>query len=320
MMSVAMNAAEIAVQSGFVLADCSVSISTGRTSAIGANSICPGSSSRSSNLHGPSSASTSVSCRTAIIAGAGSQSLAATSRQCSSFYDPQPQRLATSLSFPVARASTAASETAVESTEAALPSDETIVPTVVVPLESGAGVSYELLRSLLARGQWEAADEETRRVLCVLAGEGAAKRKWVYFSEVQFMPNSDLLTIDSLWRAYSNNKFGFSVQRRIWQTCDQRWKPFFLKIDWTYGENSTYKKFPAEFQWSIDAPTGHLPLTNALRGTQLLEKLFTHPAFDKFDAEATIDDSGYTGMATSTASPLNMLNSKKVLNSSDRGF
>ncbi|CAI5503565.1 unnamed protein product [Closterium sp. Naga37s-1] len=120
-----------------------------------------------------------------------------------------------------------------------------------VLIESDAGVSYDHLQDKLAAGQWEEADNETRRLVCVLAGEAAAKRKWVYFTE---------------------------------------WKPLFLQIGWTYGPNSTYKKFPMEFSWELDAPVGHLPLTNALRGTQLIEKLFTHPAMAVFDADETMPD------------------------------
>lgn len=158
-----------------------------------------------------------------------------------------------------------------------------------IPLTSEVGISYEGLRDKLKEGQWEAADEETRKIICVLAGEGASKRKWVYFSEVPFIPSTDLLTIDSLWRAYSNNKFGYSVQRKMWRSLNQRWKPFFLKIGWTFGENSNYKKFPLDFQWDIEAPVGHLPLTNALRGTLLFEKILSHPAFDGFDKEEMME-------------------------------
>jgi hypothetical protein len=42
-----------------------------------------------------------------------------------------------------------------------------------------------------------------------------------------------------------------------------------------------YRKWPAEFVYSMNAVKGHLPLTNALRGTQLFEALLGHPAFDK---------------------------------------
>lgn len=154
-----------------------------------------------------------------------------------------------------------------------------------VLIESEVGVSYDLLQQHLARGEWEAADNETRRLLCVLAGEGAAKRKWVYFTEVQFIPGKDLLTIDRLWRTYSADRFGYSVQRRLWKALDKRWKPFFLKIDWTYGVNSSFRKFPMEFKWESEAAVGHLPLTNCLRGTQLFEYLLMHPAFTVFDKE-----------------------------------
>ncbi|CAM6004445.1 unnamed protein product [Sphagnum balticum] len=94
------------------------------------------------------------------------------------------------------------------------------------PLESKAGISFEGLREKLAAGEWEAADAETRRLLC-----------WM----------------DSALDEYQD----------------------------------TYKKFPLEFMWDVADPTpeGHLPLTNALRGTQLLEKLLTHPAFADIDQQ-----------------------------------
>ncbi|CAM6042439.1 unnamed protein product [Sphagnum compactum] len=158
------------------------------------------------------------------------------------------------------------------------------------PLESKAGISFDGLREKLAAGEWEAADAETRRLLCELSGDGAAKRKWVYFTEVQFIPEADLQVIDSLWRAYSNNKFGYSVQRKIWNNGKRNWNAFFKKVGWTRALDEyqdTYKKFPLEFMWDVADPTpeGHLPLTNALRGTQLLEKLLTHPAFADIDQQ-----------------------------------
>ena len=157
-----------------------------------------------------------------------------------------------------------------------------------VLIESEAGVSYDELKSKLAQGLWEEADKETRRLLCVLAGDAAVQRQWVYFTEARTIPGKDLLTMDRLWRAYSNDRFGFSVQRRIWKVLSMQWKPFFLKIGWAAGTNSIFKKFPMEFTWDIEAPVGHLPLTNALRGTQLLLNILTHPAFEVFDAEETM--------------------------------
>eukprot|EP00249_Psilotum_nudum_P009067 c21687_g1_i1 orf=128-946(+) len=162
-------------------------------------------------------------------------------------------------------------------------------------VESEVGLSYEKLKVLLAAGEWQLADEETRRLLIVLAGENAVKRKYVYFSEVQFIPESDLKAIDNLWRAFSGEKFGYSRQRRIWKSVDRDFTSFFKKVGWMKALESdprqcTYRSFPSEFMWELGSstPEGHLPLTNALRGTQLLNSILTHPAFDFADEDLSI--------------------------------
>lgn len=191
-------------------------------------------------------------------------------------------------------ASSAASSAASSVSESSVSGSSISKPQWEVDLVSEIAVSYEALRDKLAAGEWEAADAETRRLLCVLAGDAAVKRKWVYYSEVQFIPVADFKTVDGLWRAYSDNKFGYSVQRRIWKNNDESWTVFFAKVGWTRpmaeSRNSAYKKFPLEFMWDVADPTplGHLPLTNALRGTQLLEKVLSHPAFDFADDEENL--------------------------------
>lgn len=47
------------------------------------------------------------------------------------------------------------------------------------------------------------------------------------------------------------------------------------------GVDANYRKWPQEFFYTLEAPKGHLPLTNALRGTQLLQAVLEHPAFVK---------------------------------------
>ena len=116
-------------------------------------------------------------------------------------------------------------------------------------------------------------------MMCVLAGEDAEDRGWVYFTEVKQFPVKDLKTIDNLWTFYSDGKFGFSVQRKIWIGKKRQWAKFFKEIDWVQGENNAYRKWPEEFIWKKEAKKGHMPLTNALRGTQLLNALLEHPAF-----------------------------------------
>ena len=71
------------------------------------------------------------------------------------------------------------------------------------------------------------------------------------------------------WKVASGGKFGYSVQRDIWIQQQKRWSKFIKQLDWVSGENNIYRKWPGEFNYTIDAPRGHLPLTNALRGTQV---------------------------------------------------
>ncbi|XP_062150227.1 tetrapyrrole-binding protein, chloroplastic [Alnus glutinosa] len=164
-------------------------------------------------------------------------------------------------------------------------------------------ISFDALQHHLSNKNFRQADEETRRLLIVLAGEPAQNRGYVFFSEVQFIPEADLKAIDGLWKQHSNNKFGYSVQKRIFEKADRDFTKFFLKVGWmkkldTEIEQYNYRSFPTEFVWELtdDTPEGHLPLTNALRGTQLLKSVLNHPAFeamqeeDKEDAKVNVEE------------------------------
>lgn len=154
-------------------------------------------------------------------------------------------------------------------------------------------ISFDLLQQHLSDQNFRQADEETRRLLIVLAGESAQKRGYVYFSEVQFIPESGLKTIDELWRKYSDNKFGYSVQKKIWKKVNKDFTKFFIRVEWmkklesSEVEQYNYRSFPTEFMWDMDENMveGHLPLTNALRGTQLLNSILNHKAFEDDENE-----------------------------------
>jgi hypothetical protein len=149
-----------------------------------------------------------------------------------------------------------------------------------VELKSGVGVDYASLRDLLAEEKWREAEDETRAKLIEAAGQGAKDRNWVYWSEIKSIPVEDMETLDALWAAASNGKFGYRVQRQMWIQNRKQWIRFFRAIDWVQGENDIYRKWPQEFKYETSAPKGHLPLTNALRGTRLFEAILEHPAFD----------------------------------------
>ena len=74
---------------------------------------------------------------------------------------------------------------------------------------------YERLQTLLKEGQWLEADKETSRLILAIAGETDIER--LRPDEVENLDCSELQVIDRLWLNYSNNRFGFSIQTKIYQ-------------------------------------------------------------------------------------------------------
>ena len=76
---------------------------------------------------------------------------------------------------------------------------------------------YQQLEIYLKNGQWKDADMETNRLMLQIVGKEADQR---FSSEdIQNFPCEDLSFIDKLWVDYSNGKFGFSVQKKVWMDC-----------------------------------------------------------------------------------------------------
>jgi len=144
-------------------------------------------------------------------------------------------------------------------------------------LKSDRNIDYVPLQSALMAEEFETADRITLQKICELAGPEAIQRGWLYFTEVENFPIVDLQTIDELWRIYSNGKFGYSVQRKIWLGVGQTWEKLWPKIGWKSGNNWT--RYPTEFVWDLSAPQGHLPLSNQLRGVRVIASLLKHPAW-----------------------------------------
>jgi len=87
-----------------------------------------------------------------------------------------------------------------------------------IPLTSEKGIDYTKLRDLLKAQDWKAADYETH--LRMLEAVGRKKGDWIRGEELLNFPCADLKTIDELWMRYSEERFGFSVQRRIYIEFD----------------------------------------------------------------------------------------------------
>jgi hypothetical protein len=145
----------------------------------------------------------------------------------------------------------------------------------IIKLNNDLTLNYQPLQDLLINQNFQEADKLTQQYLCRLAGLNTeTTRQWLYFTDIAVIPSEDLLNIDLLWQIYSRGKFGFSIQRQIWMQNNCKWKIFWETIGWTKKDNPC--RYPNEFIWTVEAPQGHLPLFNQLRGRQVLSALFNH--------------------------------------------
>ena len=138
------------------------------------------------------------------------------------------------------------------------------------------GFDYSPLQQYLLNESFEDADRFTSSKLRELAGEKAVKRGYVYFSEVELIPSIDLVTLDKLWIVYSRGKFGFTVQAKILDSVGGRYDKLWPRIGWK--KDGIWTRYPKAFNWSIEAPNGHMPLVNQLRGVRLMDALLNHEA------------------------------------------
>ncbi|RAM51082.1 MAG: transcriptional regulator [Hapalosiphonaceae cyanobacterium JJU2] len=129
-------------------------------------------------------------------------------------------------------------------------------------LSSEKGVDYTRLRDLLAADNWKEADEETLAVM--LKASGREKEGWLDVESIENFPCTDLRTIDQLWVKYSNGRFGFSVQKRIWESVGggldadyETFKKFGDRVGWRVKGN--WIDYPGNVNFSTSAPEGHLP-------------------------------------------------------------
>lgn len=137
-------------------------------------------------------------------------------------------------------------------------------------LSSTRSVDYTRLRDLLKAGKWKEADIETTELIFKIAGRLAEGR--LDNESINKLPCVDLRTIDQLWVKYSNGRFGFSVQKQIWQSLGgqpdlNHWKKTikFNQINWQlinylgWSKHMILKRYN-DLTFSLDAPPGHLPV------------------------------------------------------------
>ena len=109
-----------------------------------------------------------------------------------------------------------------------------------VKLLSDKNVDYTKLRDFLAKGEWKEADIETGR--CMLKAAEREKQGYLNVEDIENFSCTDIRTIDQLWVKYSDHKFGFSVQKKVYESLGgtkeynrQIWEEFVEKVGWRKG-------------------------------------------------------------------------------------
>ena len=136
------------------------------------------------------------------------------------------------------------------------------IPQPNIELKSAKGVNYRQLEQLLKAGNWKEANKETGKKMCEFSwvGVGLSLRE----KDIDNFPCEDLRTIDQLWVKYSNGRFGFSVQKRIYQSLggtrifdSKVWLCFGDQVGWRVGGSWLLYD---DLKFNQIAPKGHLPL------------------------------------------------------------
>ncbi|WP_347566220.1 GUN4 domain-containing protein [Scytonema sp. UIC 10036] len=118
---------------------------------------------------------------------------------------------------------------------------------------------YKKLKNFLADGKWREANEETRIVMLKVAGR--SQEGFFQEEDIERFPRQDLETIDRLWRSYSLDRFGFNIQRYIWQNVQEDWHEFGDCLKWGYYDEWDNFQWISkeEINFTLNAPEGHLP-------------------------------------------------------------
>ncbi len=115
------------------------------------------------------------------------------------------------------------------------------------------GSKYFKMRDLLAEEQFKAADAEVKEVLVI--GDG----NLIYMQSCR-----DLEFIDSLWRYYSEGKFGFKVQAEIYNQIKggrrTKYNLFSELVGWRKDKKDVHYD---DLVFNIEAPLGHLPYSSS---------------------------------------------------------
>jgi predicted NACHT family NTPase len=131
---------------------------------------------------------------------------------------------------------------------------------------------FTQLETYLKNGQWREADQETARLMLLIVGKETDEV--LYEDEINTLPCDELLTIDQLWKKYSNGHFGFSIQLQIMSKYGELperydWDNYVIfaeELGWHQKDGTKRGKWLNydEISFNLDSPMGHLPLAKSV--------------------------------------------------------
>lgn len=154
------------------------------------------------------------------------------------------------------------------------------------PVDTAHELDYTRLRDLLWRHQWEAADQETERLILTALSQDMRPLEGNAIIKLNCI---DLDTIDNLWSRYSREKFGFRAQHRVFAEQEREADGFLSTVGWKEGlglgnilllsRGRPYR----DLQFNLEAPTGHLPTwrwaADALQGEYVVDEDIVYNVF-----------------------------------------
>ncbi|MCC3582827.1 MAG: GUN4 domain-containing protein [Microcoleus sp. PH2017_29_MFU_D_A] len=133
---------------------------------------------------------------------------------------------------------------------------------------SAAGVDYTKLRDCLSTKKWKEADRETWAVMCQSLSLTPGIQ--LEISQIYKLPCEDLQIVDRLWLHYSQGRFGFSVQKEIYESVKGDYVRFCDRVNWQTYNSATAS---GQLKFTQQAPIGHLPSRSWVGGIQWLRHL-----------------------------------------------
>jgi hypothetical protein len=107
---------------------------------------------------------------------------------------------------------------------------------------------FGVLEGHLRQQNWQAADQDTFKLMLVIAGPRSEDEGRFVLDEWASFPCDELKRVDLLWSQYSDGKLGFSAQKKVFDTALKDFPRFYRRVGWYDQLTGTWK-----VSWNYDA-------------------------------------------------------------------